>query len=163
VFEVEERVTLTSNTAGGFSAENSVESRNIHAGAITKGITGEDVQILCPLNLVAVKRDLQSAKESGIQSIAIVLLHSYTYVEHERKIGELACQMGFPFVTLSSDIIPMIKIVPRGTSTCVDAYLTPCIQKYLRSFEAGFDEHLRERVNLQFMQSDGGKCESSLS
>lgn len=52
--------------------------------------------------------------------------------------------------------MPMIKIVPRGTSATADAYLTPAIQEYIRGFVSGFDEHLSRNTNVQFMQSDGG-------
>jgi 5-oxoprolinase (ATP-hydrolysing) len=53
---------------------------------------------------------------------------------------------------LSSELMPMVKIVPRAYTTCVDAYLTPCIRKYLNTFQAGFDERLFQRVQVNFMQ-----------
>jgi 5-oxoprolinase (ATP-hydrolysing) len=53
---------------------------------------------------------------------------------------------------LSSELMPMVKIVPRGFTACVDAYLTPCIHQYLRTFQAGFDDHLFQRVKVNFMQ-----------
>jgi len=77
------------------------------------------------------------------------------HLEHEKRLGELARSIGFKNVTLSSDIMPMIKIVPRGTSAIADAYLTPCIQQYLKGFFAGFDENLNHK-KVEFMQSDGG-------
>lgn len=67
----------------------------------------------------------------------------------------IAERMGFEQVSLSSEIMPMVRIVPRGCTTCVDAYLTPVIKRYLASFSKGFDDNLRN-VQVNFMQSDGG-------
>lgn len=85
-------------------------------------------------------------------------MHAYTFREHERRVGELARSMGFTHVSLSSEVMPMVKVglsrrhvclrtrnarsqlVPRGFTTCADAYLTPCIKQYVEQFEAGFDE-----------------------
>jgi len=68
----------------------------------------------------------------------------------------LAQEIGFTHISLSSAIMPMIKMVPRGTSATADAYLTPCIKTYVDGFVSGFDENLTKNVSLQFMQSDGG-------
>lgn len=77
--------------------------------------------------------------------------------DHENLIGKLAESVGFTHISLSNEIMPMIKIVPRGTSTTADSYLTPCIQKYIKGFVDGFDEGLKNgSTSLQFMQSDGG-------
>ncbi|VDK78660.1 unnamed protein product [Anisakis simplex] len=65
--------------------------------------------------------------------------------------------MGFTNVSLSSDVMPMIKIVPRGYTACADAYLTPKIREYITNFNAGFAKGLKG-VRVEFMQSDGGLC-----
>lgn len=94
---------------------------------------------------------------SGIRSLAVVLMHSYTYTEHETLVGKLAKSMGFTHVSLSSAIMPMVKIVPRGYTATADAYLTPCILRYVENFSKGFDEGVSSgRVPVLFMQSDGG-------
>lgn len=98
---------------------------------------------------------MQAAKDAGINSAAIVLLHSYTFPDHELKAAKLAKDLGFTQVSLSSEVMPMIKAVPRGYTTCADAYLTPVIKTYVASFCAGFDSGL-EHVKISFMQSDGG-------
>ena len=67
----------------------------------------------------------------------------------------VAIELGFDQISLSSEIAPMIRMVPRGCTTCVDAYLTPVIKRYLLSFSKGFDANL-PMVQLSFMQSDGG-------
>jgi 5-oxoprolinase (ATP-hydrolysing) len=83
-------------------------------------------------------------------------MHSFAYPDHEKRIGEIATEMGFQYIALSSQIIPMVKIVFRGNTSCVDSYLSPSIQKYIVSFVSGFDSNLLNRVQLTFMQSDGG-------
>lgn len=87
--------------------------------------------------------------------MAIVLLHSYTFPKHELDAFKVAEAIGFEQISLSSEVMPMIKAVPRGFTTCADAYLTPVIKKYVASFCAGFDDGL-ENVKISFMQSDGG-------
>ncbi|CEG71618.1 Putative Cytoplasm protein [Rhizopus microsporus] len=84
-------------------------------------------------------------------------MHAYIYPEHENQIGKLAESIGFSHISLSNQVMPMVKIVPRGTSATADAYLTPCIQKYIQSFVSGFDDGFQKgTTQLQFMQSDGG-------
>ena len=82
-------------------------------------------------------------------------MHAYAYPEHERLVGELARELGFEQVSLSSRVMPMVKLVPRGDTTMVDAYLNPHIQNYLNSFRQGFSGRL-DGARLLFMQSDGG-------
>lgn len=65
---------------------------------------------------------------------------SYTFPEHEQRVGKLAKEMGFKHVSLSSEVMPMVKAVPRGFTTAADAYLTPVIARYVQSFRSGFDE-----------------------
>lgn len=86
-------------------------------------------------------------------------MHSYAYPEHEKQFGALATEIGFTHVSLSSDIMQMVKAVPRGLTACVDAYLTPCIKRYLQSFSSGFKNLDESRVH--FMQSDGGLTDLS--
>lgn len=65
---------------------------------------------------------------------------SYTFAEHERRVGQLADEMGFTHVSLSSEVMSMVKAVPRGFTTAADAYLTPVIKRYVKSFRSGFDQ-----------------------
>ncbi|CAG8444302.1 15333_t:CDS:10 [Acaulospora colombiana] len=144
VVEVDERVSLIEEISGDDSDD------------VLRGISGECVKILQRPDLDKVKEDMQSLYAEGFRSIAICLMHSYTYPDHERQLGELATEIGFTHISLSSSIMPMIKIVPRGNSSTADAYLTPCIRKYINGFISGFDENLKKNVRLEFMQSDGG-------
>uniref|UniRef100_F1KRH0 5-oxoprolinase n=1 Tax=Ascaris suum TaxID=6253 RepID=F1KRH0_ASCSU len=100
---------------------------------------------------------LKQLRSKGIHSLAIAFLHSYKYPNHERQVGRIAAKMGFSNISLSSDVMPMIKIVPRGYTACADAYLTPKIREYINSFNAGFANNL-DGVRVEFMQSDGGLC-----
>ncbi|OQR91721.1 5-oxoprolinase [Achlya hypogyna] len=141
VVEVVERVQLVH--------DNDRQSNDI------KGISGDYVRVLEPPNVAAIRDQLQALRIKGIMSIAVVLTHSYTFPQHEQVIGEIAKELGFTQVSLSSEIMPMIKMVPRGFTSCADAYLTPVIKDYLVSFCSGFDAGLRD-VKISFMQSDGG-------
>uniref|UniRef100_A0A4W3GQN2 5-oxoprolinase, ATP-hydrolysing n=2 Tax=Callorhinchus milii TaxID=7868 RepID=A0A4W3GQN2_CALMI len=119
------------------------------------GCTGERVQVWQALNESELERELQQVLSRGIRSLAVVLLHSYTWPDHERQVGELARRLGFSHVSLSSEVMPMVRVVPRGFTACADAYLTPCIHRYLNGFRSGFQHSLRD-VRVLFMQSDGG-------
>jgi len=105
-----------------------------------------------------IKADLQRLYDDGYRSLAVVLVHSYTYPEHELVVGKMAEQIGFSQISLSSQLLPMIKMVPRGVSSTADAYLTPILKKYLDGFFSGFDEKLKQGKSghVEFMGSDGG-------
>ncbi|XP_033333786.2 5-oxoprolinase [Megalopta genalis] len=120
-----------------------------------KGSTGEDLFVTRELDEERLKEDLKQLRRSGIESLAVVLAHSYMFAEHEVRVGELARDAGFSQVSLSHEVMPMTRIVPRGFTACADAYLTPHIKQYLEGFSCGFKDKLRG-VNVLFMQSDGG-------
>lgn len=78
-------------------------------------------------------------------------------LEHELAIEKLAKEIGFPQVSLSSQLLPMIKMTSRGISATADAYLTPVIKRYIDGFREGFKDGLRSSdTRCEFMQSDGG-------
>jgi 5-oxoprolinase (ATP-hydrolysing) len=106
-------------------------------------------------DLTALEPELRALKDRGIDSVALCFLHSYTYPAHEQAVADLCKTLGFRHVTLSSQIMPMIKLIPRGNSAVADAFLTPCLQKYLEGFYEGFDDGISQ-VQIEFMQSDGG-------
>lgn len=153
------RVTLEGYTAVASGMKVSVPSDD---PSYVKGITGEWVRILAKPDMKKLEKDLKKAKSRGIESVAICLMHSYAYQDHEIEVGKLCETLGFKDITLSCKTSPMIKIVPRGTSTTADAYLTPGIKQYLQSFFSGFDEGIlktrngKAPVKVEFMQSDGG-------
>lgn len=119
------------------------------------GTTGERLQVLESLCEAEIRSSLQQVHAKGIRSLAVALLHSYTFPYHEERIQAIAREIGFTQISLSSHVMPMVKILPRASTSCLDAYLTPIIKAYLACFQAGFDDHFSQ-VTVQFMQSDGG-------
>jgi 5-oxoprolinase (ATP-hydrolysing) len=104
-----------------------------------------------------IRADLQKLYDEGYRSVAVVLAHSYTFPEHELLVGKVASSLGFDHVSLSSQLLPMIKMVPRGASATADAYLTPILRAYLDGFFAGF----AQRPRVEFMSSDGGLVDAT--
>ncbi|KAI4367572.1 hypothetical protein MLD38_023295 [Melastoma candidum] len=152
IIEVDERIELVNGT-GKISDHSS--------GKLVHGVSGELIRVLKPLDEVALAPLLKRLLENGINCLAVVLMHSYTYPEHEIAVKKLAVDMGFRHVSLSSALSPMVRAVPRGLTATVDAYLTPVIKEYLSGFISRFDEGLG-RINVLFMQSDGGLAPESM-
>ncbi|MCP4003319.1 MAG: 5-oxoprolinase [bacterium] len=94
---------------------------------------------------------LAAVRGSGIDSLAIVLLHAYRSFDLERELGEAARELGFAHVALSHEVAAEIGMLGRGDTTCVDAYLTPLIRDYVRTLEAELPGS-----RLRIMQSSGG-------
>ena len=82
-------------------------------------------------DLAAVRADLERAHADGIEAVAIVFMHSYHYPEHERQVAALARDIGFLQVSVSHEVSPLIKLVGRGDTTVVDAYLSPILRRYV--------------------------------
>lgn len=98
---------------------------------------------------------LRQAYEDGIRAVAVVCMHSHLHPAHEHAIAELAVRTGFPQVSLSSEVSPLMKLVPRGDTAVVDAYLSPVLHRYVQHVA---DE--LQGVRLMFMQSNGGLTEA---
>ena len=141
VIEIDERVRLVSVPEEGET--------------VIKGVSGELVEVLSEPKEDQVRKAVQAVYDEGVRSLAVVLMHSYTYNKHELLVKRIAEEVGMTLVSISSELMPMIKIVPRGLTTCVDAYLTPLITTYISSFKGGFVGGL-QNVPVSFMQSDGG-------
>ena len=129
-------------------------------GRVIQGITGERFEVLKELDLEGLRPLLQQAYNRGIRSIAVVFMHAHAWPEHEKAAGRLAREIGFTQISLSSQVMPKAKLVARGDTTLVDAYLNPKIQDYLQSFRSGFTDQL-SGTELLFMQSDGGLVQAS--
>ena len=80
---------------------------------------------------------MQRAKADGIAAVAIVFMHAYRYPEHEQRVAALAREMGFPQVSVSHEVSPLIKLVGRGDTTVVDAYLSPILRRYVAQVARG--------------------------
>jgi 5-oxoprolinase (ATP-hydrolysing) len=107
--------------------------------------------VLVPLDTTAVARDLRAAYAEGFRAVAVVCLHGYRYPAHEARIGEIARETGFTQVSLSHATSPLMKLVSRGDTTVVDAYLSPVLARYVDSVTGELPG-----VRVQFMQSHGG-------
>ncbi|NGZ84882.1 hydantoinase B/oxoprolinase family protein [Duganella aceris] len=103
------------------------------------------------IDLATARAGLARAYDMGLRSLAIVFMHGYRYQAHEVKVAEMAREMGFTQVSVSHEVSPMMKLVARGDTTVVDAYLSPILRRYVDQVAAEMPG-----VNLQFMQSSGG-------
>ena len=120
-------------------------------------------------DLTAVRTELERLKADGIQSIAIAFMHAYRYPAHERAVAVAARDMAFTQVSVSHEVSPLIKLVGRGDTTVVDAYLSPILRRYVATVgeELGAcDDSLSAPTNsairLMFMMSSGGLTAASL-
>jgi len=112
-------------------------------------------------DLAAVRRDLEAARAEGIRAVAIVFMHAYRYPEHESQVAALAREIGFAQVSVSHEVSPLIKLVSRGDTTVVDAYLSPILRRYV----AQVDRALNGKTSgsrLMFMMSSGGLTAAEL-
>jgi 5-oxoprolinase (ATP-hydrolysing) len=110
-----------------------------------------DGDVVRDLDFAASQEALQAVFDAGIRSCAIVLMHGYRYPEHERRLYELARRIGFSQISVSHDVSPLMKLVSRGDTTVVDAYLSPVLRRYVDQVASQLPG-----VRLQFMQSSGG-------
>ncbi len=124
-------------------------------------------EVLIPLNEIAILEELQKIYDLGIRSCAIALMHSYRYPHHEKRLAELARQIGFTQISTSHEISSLIKFISRGDTTVVDAYLSPILRRYVNrvSQELGTSHILpksspKSLPKLMFMQSNGGLVEA---
>jgi 5-oxoprolinase (ATP-hydrolysing) len=115
------------------------------------------------LDLDTLRGELERAKADGIGAVAIVLMHAYRSSEHEQRIAALARKIGFPQVSASHEVSPLIKLVSRGDTTVVDSYLSPILQRYVAQVAGDLDpEGAAERTRLMFMMSSGGLTAADL-
>ncbi len=113
--------------------------------------------VLTPLDEEAARVALADAFAAGIRAVAIVLLHGYRHAEHERRLAAIAADIGFTQISVSHRVSPLMKLVPRGDTTVVDAYLSPILRRYVDRMEAAMGG-----ARLMFMQSNGGLTDAAL-
>jgi len=116
-----------------------------------------DGAVECPLDEQQARDALTGAFDAGLRSVAIVLMHGYAYPDHEDRLAEIARQVGFPHVSISHDVTPLIKLVGRGETSVVDAYLSPVLDRYVQRVSAALGD-----TELLFMQSNGGLADASV-
>lgn len=132
-------------------------------------------EVLLPFSTAAIanlKRDLQSAYDGGIRACAVVLMHGYRYPQHEQQVAAIARQMGFTQVSVSHRVSPLIKLISRGDTTVVDAYLSPILRRYVDRVATKLTTSEPVSGNdpptgttsprLMFMQSNGGLTDAAL-
>lgn len=150
VIEVDERVTIE-------DYDLNPAPMDVTEGLTDKNLvrtpSGEIIRILKRIDVDEVGRQLNELKDQGYTSLAIAFMHSYLFKDHEEQVAQMARDIGFTFVTLSSEISPSIKLLNRSNSTCSEAYLYPVIRQYVENFQDGF-KILPQ--NVEFMCSDGG-------
>ena len=108
-------------------------------------------EVVLPLNEKQAEADLRRVYGEGYRSIAIVFMHGYRFPEHERTIAEAAKRIGFPQISVSHVVSPLMKLVGRGDTSVVDAYLSPILSRYVEQVASELGA-----VRLLFMQSNGG-------
>jgi len=120
-----------------------------------------DGTVLTPIDEDATRKALAAAKADGIDSVAIAFLHGYRNPDHEARAAALAAEAGFSQISVSHQVSPLMKLVGRGDTTVVDAYLSPILRRYVEQVE---DELGAEAsgARLMFMQSNGGLTDASL-
>ncbi len=115
---------------------------------------GADGRVLIPLDDETVRRHLKQLRDAGIEALAIGFLHGYLYPQHEQRVAELAQGLGFADISLSSDQASLVKLVARGDTTVVNAYLNPVLRHYLQSLVNAWPSP--DGVDLRLMTSAGG-------
>jgi len=118
---------------------------------------GADGAVVRPLDEATARRGLRAARRDGLKSVAIALLHGYASPEHEQRLVALARDEGFAQISASHEVSPLVKLVSRGETTVVDAYLSPILRRYVERVAARLPG-----VRMRFMQSHGGLTDARL-
>ena len=114
-------------------------------------------EVLAPLDGDAARQSLQAAYEDGFRVVAIVFMHGYRYPAHEQAVAEIAREIGFTQISTSYGTSPLVKLVGRGDTTVVDAYLSPILRRYVEQVAGEVGD-----VRLMFMQSSGGLTDARM-
>ncbi len=123
-----------------------------------------DGAVITPLDEGTLRDGLQKAFDDGIRACAIAFMHGYRHTGHEARAGEIAREIGFTQISVSHQVSPLIKLVSRGDTTVVDAYLSPILRRYVdrvaKDLESGGAGENSPR--LMFMQSNGGLTDARM-
>ncbi len=126
------------------------------------GRIGARGEAITPLDEAGARSGLESAYARGLRGCAIVFMHGYRYPEHEARVAEIAAEVGFTQVSTSHTTSPLMKIVPRGDTTVVDAYLSPILRRYVNQVDGELNAGGDATTRLMFMQSNGGLTDARL-
>jgi 5-oxoprolinase (ATP-hydrolysing) len=121
---------------------------------------GAHGEVVHALNADSAKNALKAAWMLGYRCVAIVLMHGYRYTQHEKRVAEIAREIGFTQISVSHEVSPMMKIVSRGDTTVVDAYLSPILRRYVDRVAKELSDD-KSKTRLYFMQSNGGLTDAN--
>ncbi len=116
---------------------------------------GAHGEAITALDAGSARADLKAAFDDGFRAVAIVFMHGYRFPAHEAAVAEIARELGFTQVSVSHEVSPLMKIVSRGDTTVVDAYLSPILRRYVDTVAAELGD-----TRLMFMQSNGGLADA---
>jgi len=122
-----------------------------------KGRFGADGEELEALDAEEARKSLEDVYRQGYRSLGIVLIHGYRFAAHEKALRRIAEGIGFPQISVSHEVSPLMKMVSRGDTTTVDAYLTPILRRYVDQVSSQLDG-----TRVMFMQSNGGLTDAAL-
>ncbi|MBL8831650.1 MAG: hydantoinase B/oxoprolinase family protein [Rhodospirillales bacterium] len=112
--------------------------------------------VLVPLDEAGAEAALRAVHATGIRALAIVLMHGYRHPAHEKRLGEIARRIGFSQISIGHVVSPLMKIVGRGDTTVVDAYVSPILRRYVDRVAGELGD-----TRLMFMQSNGGLVDAN--
>ncbi|MDP3676196.1 MAG: hydantoinase B/oxoprolinase family protein [Novosphingobium sp.] len=118
---------------------------------------GADGEVVRTLDFASTRARLAEFQRQGFDALAIVLVHGWRFSEHEAQVAAVARELGFAQISVSHEVAPLIKLIPRGDTTVVDAYLSPVLRRYVERVRGG----LAAGTPLHFMQSNGGLAEAT--
>ncbi len=119
-------------------------------------------EVICELDEEELTRSLRASYDRGIRAVAIVFMHAYRYPRHEQRAAALARSIGFTQVSTSHEASPLMKLVPRGDTTVVDAYLSPILRRYVDQVAGDLGGSGDGGPRLMFMQSNGGLTDARM-
>ncbi|KAF4446402.1 hypothetical protein FALBO_17081, partial [Fusarium albosuccineum] len=150
VIEIDERITIDDYDLN----PHPLNQDRIHEDPdLVKTPSGEIIRILKRPDEESIRKQLEALRSNGYTSLAVCFMHAYIFPDHEKAVERIARDVGFEFVTISSDTSPAINFLNRSNSTCSEAYLYPIIRRYVDNFQSGFKVPPRR---VEFMCSDGG-------
>ena len=117
---------------------------------------GADGEVLVALDEARARAGLERVRAEGIEALAIVLMHGWAFPAHEARLADIAHELGFTQISVSHEVAPLIKLIGRGDTTVVDAYLSPVLRRYVERVSGS----LPAGTGLKFMQSNGGLAEA---
>jgi 5-oxoprolinase (ATP-hydrolysing) len=117
---------------------------------------GEVLEPITPAEVARCTALLRDAYDRGIRACAIAFIHGYRYPNHEQQIAAIAQQVGFTQISVSHEVSPLMKLVSRGDTTVVDAYLSPILRRYVNQVTEQLSTEHEPSPRLLFMQSNGG-------